>query len=205
MAEFIDSSSYNNSLIQKFLCLGLWDQFSVNVQRNVAPIYLGYQAFIGELDERLSITVYYEFVDRVRLYLYQDKDFAWKISVVWSSWSLNAGIIELLTTKRLSKQPLKLYQFYTTRIKKKYGGRIKDIVEPLLHLLKENWRGHVGGPYEWWNWRKISISLWKDTGINMILKSMNKKLCSQSTASGAGFLAFFMSVTITLKLQIRGE
>lgn len=119
MAEFIDSSSYNNSLIQKFLCLGLWDQFSVNVQRNVAPIYLGYQAFIGELDERLSITVYYEFVDRVRLYLYQDKDFAWKISVVWSSWSLNAGIIELLTTKRLSKQPLKLYQFYTTRIKKK--------------------------------------------------------------------------------------
>lgn len=144
VAEFIDSSSYNNSLIQKFLCLGLWDQFSVNVQRNVAPIYLGYQAFIGELDERLSITVYYEFVDRVRLYLYQDKDFAWKISVVWSSWSLNAGIIELLTTKRLSKQPLKLYQFYTTRIKKKYGGRIKDIVEPLLLLLKENWRGSCG-------------------------------------------------------------
>lgn len=55
----------------------------------------------------------------VRLYLYQDKDLAWKISVVWSSWSLNAGIIELLTTKRLSKQPLKLYQFYTARIKKK--------------------------------------------------------------------------------------
>lgn len=35
-----------------------------------------YQDFIGELDERLSIAVYHEFVAGVRLYLYQDKDFA---------------------------------------------------------------------------------------------------------------------------------
>lgn len=79
-------------------------------------LFKRYQAFIGELDERLSIAVYYEFMAGVRLYLYQDKDLAWKIAAVWSSCSLNAGIIELPTTKRLSKQPLKLYQFYTARI-----------------------------------------------------------------------------------------
>jgi len=62
------------------------------------------------------MAVYYEFVAGVRLYLYHDKDLAWKIASFWSSCSLYAGIIELLTTKRLSKQPLKLYQFYTARI-----------------------------------------------------------------------------------------
>lgn len=35
-----------------------------------------YQAFMEELDERLSTAVYYEFVAGVRLYLYQDKDLA---------------------------------------------------------------------------------------------------------------------------------
>lgn len=79
-------------------------------------LFKRYEAFIGELDERQSIGVYYEFMAGIRLYLYQDEDLAWKIVVVWSSCSLNAGIIELPTTKRLSKQPLKPYQFWTARI-----------------------------------------------------------------------------------------
>lgn len=104
-------------------CLGLFPPsrlvrsvFSECEKKCGSHIFKRYQTFIGELDERLSIAVYYELLAWVRLYLHQDKDLACEIATVWSSCSLNAGIIELPTTKRLSKQPLKLYQFYTARI-----------------------------------------------------------------------------------------
>lgn len=45
-------------------------------------LFKRYEAFIGELDERQSIGVYYEFVAGIRLHLYQDRDLARKIAVV---------------------------------------------------------------------------------------------------------------------------